>query len=302
MDWNGMTRRIASAAAVGVAAWVATSTAWADPPADAQPRPDAIAQADTPPDAPMDGPGVDRPDRPPEAPPLDRERLRKLRELRERRLNSADGEGQGAERPRPPGPPPFTPEDRERALTVLRDVNPQIAEKVNQALEGDRGERANAMLARMWDGPLGELWRLKQDDEEAYRLRVADHQAKLETVRLAWKIRQARDADDAQLARQLTAPLRDHLDRQFEIREALRKKELAHLEQRIDELRKELAEHRARKNELVDQSLERILQGRPDEADQPEIGDPGGAGPIHATPERRGPERPRDRDRTPPID
>lgn len=232
----------------GLAAFILLPQAAADQPSD-----DVIllAQAD---DAMNDEPAErDRPG-------MDRDRMEKLREWRERRA----AEGRSEDRQRPGRPPrELTAEQREQALAVLRDVNPHVAERMEAALKSDDSKRAERALARM-SGRLLEMHEMKQRDPEAYKLRVADNRAKIETIRLAGQLRRAEAEGKADEAAALETQLREHLEKHFEIRQRLREKELQLLEQRIERMREELKEHRAKKQELIDQSMTRIRQGRPD--------------------------------------
>jgi len=237
-----------------------STPAMADPPgADDEPwlaEPPLLAQADEPMTDDQDQ-ADDRPDDP------RRERLERLREWRQRRNGETDDrEG----RPGPRGREDrnnrdLSEEDRQNALTVMRDVNPDMAERFADALAGENPDRARRVFDRM-AGRLLELHKLKQDQPEAYKLRVADHRAKIATFKLARQLRAARIDRDADRAEQLTTQLREQLESHFEIRQKLRERELAELEQRLERMRDDLAEHRAKKAELIDQSLERIVEGR----------------------------------------
>jgi len=185
-----------------------------------------------------------------------RERLERLREWRERRGDDRAGRPGAPARDRE-----LSDEDRRNALAVMRDVNPEMAERFDRALAGDNPERARRVLDRM-SGRLLELHRLKREQPEAYRLRVADHRAKIDTFKLARQLRAARMDRDAERVEHLTAELREQLESHFEIRQKLRERELAELEQRLERMREELQEHRAKKAALIDQSLERIVEGR----------------------------------------
>jgi len=204
-----------------------------------------------------------------ERPGPDRERLEKLRDRRERRA-AEDGP---SNRPRPVRPPrELSAEQRERALAVLRDVNPRLAEKMEEALKSDKASRAERMLARM-SPRLLEMDQIKQRDPEAYELRVADNRAKLDTIRIAGKLRRAKANGETDDAAQYETELRENLDKHFEIRQRLREKELQLLEQRIERMRVELKEHRAKKQQLIEQSLTRIRDGRAEADEDHEPGD-----------------------------
>lgn len=158
------------------------------------------------------------------------------------------------DRPMPP-PPPLTPDQQQKALEVLRLINPDLADKIAEAQKSSPDRAAN--ILRRFGPKLLELAELKNTDPNLYQLRVADQRYNFETFRLIRQLRDARDDGDTAKADRLTARLRELLNRHFDIRVKLREHELAALEKRIIDIRAELKDHHDRKQQILD---EQILQ------------------------------------------
>ena len=157
--------------------------------------------------------------------------------------------------------PPLTAEQRQQALEVLRDVNPDLAERIAQALQ-DNPERAR-LAFRRFGSRLLELAELRKSDPALYQLKVTDQQSNFETFKLVRQILEARiENDDARVGR-LTDRLREHLLKHFDVRMKLREHELALLEKRIRELREELRDRHERKTQLIDQQIQTMTRHNP---------------------------------------
>ncbi len=235
----------------------------------------------------------DRGDRMDRRPPRPLERLRRWRE------SQADPNRPDT-RPFAPEPagrmPPLNDEQVHQMLAVLGDVNPDLQAKLRRALRTNP-ERARHVMARMHER-LRPLIELRADEPEHYRLRVRDMRYKVEAFKLAMQVRRAAP-EDPERAQALRGELHDMIDKHFEVRQALRERELHQLERRINELREELAEHRSRKAELVEQHMARLLQGHrdPPDGDDPHHRPHHAPDGVHATPERDDPRRDRPEDR-----
>jgi hypothetical protein len=223
------------------------------------------------------------------------ERLRGERPLRDALRERLERQG------RPPRGPANRPgpaaernpaEHRAAALAVLGDINPRLAERVQQAIR-DNPERARIVLGRL-GGRLDHLIQLRQDDPEMYKLRVRDQRSTLHTVALVRRLREAqRSGEQAQVAA-LSDRLREHLTEHFEVRQRIRERELHNLEKRIEQLRAELDDHRERKQALIDQYVERARTDQRIEAEDADLSEdePTTDAPAKRPPEsKRGPER-----------
>lgn len=179
----------------------------------------------------------------------------------------------GGPRNGPPGEadrphPPLTAEQREQALEVLRDVNPDLAERITQALQ-DNPERARRVIQRF--GPrLLELAELRKSDPVLYQLKVTDQRYNFETFKLVRQIHEARIENDDTRVERLTDRLREHLLKHFDVRMKLREHELAMLEKRIRELREELKDRHERKTQLIDQQIQTMTRDNPPPPPPPE--------------------------------
>lgn len=172
------------------------------------------------------------------------------------------------------------PRDRiDRAVSVLKDIHPELAERLNHALE-HRPRRARGLLGRRMPMLL-RLAELRERDPEMYGLRVRDLQLAREALRLMVRHRALdaapRDAGPA-ASEALRAELRGVLAERFEVRTRIRERELERLERRLEALEAELAERSASREMLIDQRLETMLHGELDPGEllqPPHVGDRG---------------------------
>jgi len=190
-----------------------------------------------------------------------------------------------------------TPEARRAAAReVLREIHPRLADRLAHARQRSP-ERAERLWNRLGER-LAHLAEVRESDPELYRLRVRDHRANLQTLRLARALRHASRTDQTETAQRMTEALRKHLQSHFEIRQEIREHELARLEQRLQRMRGELRERRANKENLIDQVIARArgeaTGDAPDTRREQHT-----ASERHRTPESNGQTRPAARDPEP---
>ena len=221
-----------------------------------------------------------------EAPEAERPGRRLLRERLERegRLPGQMRDRENAPRRPAERARDLTLEQEAQVIAVLKDINPELAQRVTEALEHDRAD-ARRMLARVWNRTR-DLIELRAHNPDLYRLKAADSRHRFEVFRLVQQIRRARRAEDTEAVKRLLGELRTTLQSHFQVRQELREYELAQLEQRIQKLRAELADHRRNKDELIEQALTRIEEGQPPQADD-EAAEDRPHHPPHAAPPRR---------------
>jgi DNA repair exonuclease SbcCD ATPase subunit len=165
---------------------------------------------------------------------------------------------------RPAGPPHVEPLDEaqtEALLDFLREYNPQMAERFTDAMKHnpERVRRALAMVYPRYR----ELMELREENPELYELRREDLLLARESRELVRELQQVRRADGEAEAERIRERLRDVVTRHFEVRQALRERELEQLERRLEALRDELEQRREERDELIEQRLEE-LTGRPE--------------------------------------
>jgi len=163
-------------------------------------------------------------------------------------------------------PPPLDEAQREAALEVLADVYPRFAERLNEAQEANP-RRAEWALRKMWPR-LHRLVELRDRDPALYKLRVADQRHKVETLRLVHQLRRAlRQGEAPGRVSALQDRLRERVNDHFEVRQRMRRHELEQLAERIEQLRAELRQRQANRDQLIGRYIEALLKRqRRDEA------------------------------------
>ncbi len=169
------------------------------------------------------------------------------------RPRQRDGQNQ-RQGPNQGGPREMSEEDIQAVLDVLRDVRPEWAQRLEDALEGERSEIARAMIRRQHNR-VRELIYLKANDPEHYQLRVQDIQLSFRSMRLTLAYHQALQEDNTQGAEQLHEELQTTLDEQLQNRLALRERELHALEARLERLREQYNQEQARLPEVLQERL-----------------------------------------------
>lgn len=165
---------------------------------------------------------------------------------------------------RPPGPPgpragdqPGDPEaDRRLVMGFLERYNPEMAQRMKAALESD-AEGAGRWIMRMAPR-VREL--MTERDEQLREMRIAEFRNGQQVIeaarRLAGALREGNpEAPAAESARQA---LREALGQQFDIRMTIRRREIAALEERLEQLRAEVRQHEGSRDAFVNDKLEEI--------------------------------------------
>lgn len=143
----------------------------------------------------------------------------------------------------------LTNEQIDQVIMILEKVRPEEAPKV-RALREREGADAGKAVARQYPRMVMFL-EMRQRAPEMFDLRLDDLELNRLSRELADAYRTARDAgrlDEAQAAKEkLLANVKKH----FVIREQIRERELAMLEQRIADLRNELAERKKLEQQII---------------------------------------------------
>jgi len=199
----------------------------------------------------------------------------------------------GERRPFGRGPSIFrevTDEQIDEILTFMKEHMPWRLEGLQKMRESD--PQRFRQFCRWLRFEVTQLLHLKERDEAAFRKAIEERQLKMRAMTLAQQIRKTADPRKKE---ELTGRLREVLNRTFDLELTTHEAHIRGLEERIEQLRRELNERAEHRREIVEKRLHEALQGKPD---MPFRGPPKGApkrgkrykeGPRPEKPERGGP-------------
>ncbi|MEA3366777.1 MAG: hypothetical protein U9R68_01540, partial [Planctomycetota bacterium] len=183
--------------------------------------------------------------------------------------------------PGPPGRGGRRPFGHQRVPPMFRDLtDKQIGEILTFVREKMpwRYERLRALqesspdlfrrTCRRLRFEIDQLRRLEKGDPEAYQAAMEEHRLR---TRVAELVARARQAGSTEERNRRVAELRGVLERLFDAEQKAREAQVRELEQRIHQLRRQLAERAAHRDRITEQLLERLRSGRqgPDDAEPP---------------------------------
>lgn len=146
-------------------------------------------------------------------------------------------------------------EDRELALQVLKDINPEVAERL--AEWKDNPQRTGALLGR-YMSRIHKLIQTKKSDPELYELSVKDTRIGMECDKLRRKFQEAGRADDEARADEIRSQITKLVEEHFDVRQTMREMELERMERRLAKARKQLEKRAGMRGELVEQRVEEL--------------------------------------------
>ncbi|KPJ74978.1 MAG: hypothetical protein AMS14_04480 [Planctomycetes bacterium DG_20] len=186
--------------------------------------------------------------------------------------------------PRPPhGSYPYGPPNGEqprhgeyrsygRGPSIFRDVTDEQIEAIlafigkhmpwrQEALEQMRQSEPERFrqYCRRLRFEIAQLQDLKGRDEAAFRKAIEERQLKMQAITLARKIRETENPREKQ---ELTAQLREVLNRTFAVELTTHEAHIRGLEERIEQLRRELKDRAEHRQEIVEKRLQEALQGK----------------------------------------
>ncbi len=192
-------------------------------------------------------------------------------------------------RPGPPPPPhgtrPRRPPEGERprrgergrfgrSPSIFRDVTDEQIETIlafidkhmpwrREALEKMRRSEPERFrqFCRRLRFEIAQLQHLKGRDEAAFRKAIEERRLRMRAVDLAAK---ARTAEDPQEKEAFTKELRKVIDRMFGLELATHEARIRGLEERIEQLRRELKERAEHRREIIEKRLKEALEGKPE--------------------------------------
>ena len=159
--------------------------------------------------------------------------------------------GRGGQMGRPGGMM-LSEKDRELALQVLKDINPEVAERLEQWK--DNPQRTGALLGRYMPR-IHKLIQIKKSAPELYELSVKDMKIGMECDKLSREFREAgRDGNEGR-ADEIRGKVTELVEEHFEVRQKMRGMELERLERRLAEARKQLEKRAGMRGELIEQRV-----------------------------------------------
>lgn len=171
-----------------------------------------------------------------------------------------------------PGRPPagrLSAEQEDELLEFLQAQCPDRYEAMVKLGE-DNPRRYRFVISRMW--AWYQQW--KDMSPQAQEAAIVVHDLRVEVY---MTLRQWRREEDPAKKEQLKSQLRETLDRHFDAEQRLREIQLEELEERIEEVRRELQQRQEDRDSIIDGHLNRMLQYRPQRHGQGDDSSPAGA-------------------------
>ena len=156
----------------------------------------------------------------------------------------------------------LTPEGVEERMRILREIHPQLAERIARMKEA-RPERVGRMLGQHWPR-IENLIHMKKHDPKGFELHVHDMKLMRQSHELSRRLQRPDSDLDTEKKDQVRRELRELVANHFEVRQKLKEHDLAKLETRIEELRGQLRKRTTNKDQIIEDHLKK-LSGQSDE-------------------------------------
>jgi len=150
-----------------------------------------------------------------------------------------------------------TDEQIETILAFMKEHMPWRLESLQKMRESDL-ERFRQFCRRL-RFEIAQLQQLKGRDEAAFRKAIEERELKMQALALAHKIRETEDPGEKE---KLTRQLREVLNRTFDLELATHEAHIRGLDERIEQLRRELKERAEHRSEVLEKRLKEALQGK----------------------------------------
>jgi hypothetical protein len=163
-------------------------------------------------------------------------------------------------RPRGSTPSPANavkPHELNDALEILRDYRPELFERF-EGWASRNPEEARRLLSRSVP-MLSRLIRQRREDPESYKLTIQDMRLYRASTEIRQELRTFDHQEYAQRARELTSRLRDVLTRHFDVRQQIREREIAKLQERVEALRKQVDERTRQREKIIEDRLNQLM-------------------------------------------
>lgn len=152
---------------------------------------------------------------------------------------------------------PMDAEQAREALEVLRRIDPEKAQRLEQAIE-ENPERVGEVLQENFP-MLGRFMAMRRYDPQGFDLRVKDLALSRKSHDAADRMREALQAKDDAVAALELAQLQALVAEHFDVRQELREYELMKLKQRIEELGEQLKQRTADRESLIDERVHELI-------------------------------------------
>ena len=142
-------------------------------------------------------------------------------------------------------------EDIAKMMQVLRDYDPQLAERIEQ-VRGRNPREAMQMMRHA--APMVRRWtHMKDNDPEGYELQMQDMKLGVQARKLGEKIRKSGGND-----KEAMTDLHKLVAQQFDVRQRQREHHLAKLEKKLEKLRQSNKKRAAARDSLIDKETARL--------------------------------------------
>ncbi len=162
---------------------------------------------------------------------------------------------------------PLTDEEIQQLLPIVKDVMPQAAPRLEHLKQKDPDMYRQA-LSRLAP-KLRHLASLKENDPQAYDREVAKAKDRVAAMQMVKEYKQAMRTGDTEKITELKTKARQHLAAHFDKRQERMERDLKRLEEKVKQMRSKLNERAANRDQLIDQYVERLFQGKSPEPRKP---------------------------------
>jgi len=174
-----------------------------------------------------------------------------------------------------------TDEQVENILAFVRKYMPWRVESLQKMQESEPEQFRQ--LCRRLRFEVSQLLHLKDRDEAAFHKAIEERRIRMRAAELAQRVRETRSPQEREA---LVQELRGVINEMFELEMATQEAHIRGLEERIEQLRRELRDRAEHRREIVEQRLREAMEDRP----EPREPGPGKRGPFRE--DRPGPPRP----------
>ena len=176
--------------------------------------------------------------------------------------DDAGRDERGPRRGRETPPRSLTPEQLDQAIQIIDQINPRLAQSLRETRRQNGQQDTIRRIAQEFPN-IYQLLHMQAESPQRFELHVRSLEVMRETWPLVRRLRQAREEGDAAAAQDLETQVREKIEAMFDIRMALRRLALEDLRRRVADLEGQLAGDEARRDEVIAQRMERVLNGRP---------------------------------------
>lgn len=182
-------------------------------------------------------------------------------------MRRADMEAEGGPRTGPESRPDISPEERQRLLGFLDEHVPRMAQRLRDA-DRSNPELVTRLLVRM-KPRLHDVMESGKGDPKGADLRLAEFRTSMDVMWARRSMDEAKQGADASKQAAAKDELRKAVGEHFDAFLALQEHEADRLTDRMEKLRKDIAEKRDGRDRLIDRELEGLDHPAPANAPHP---------------------------------